>query len=591
MCFVLNSRTAESENEVLDSNELEFNTSKTNSQSTSCSNDLELPGTSSVSVNFDSTTNSKTKRKRQKINKNDNTTNQPLSSERIEEIHKALSKMIAMNQMPLSFCSSQGFRHFMEVVEPNYKPCSTETLKNRLKLFLNEIKEIIKNELKDLQNVSCTTDCWTSRSQASYITITCHAINYQWKPRSFTLTTHEVEERHTALNIAHHLEKSFKEWGIKNKVYAIVTDNAANVTNAISQLEINDDMEKSGLTCAAHSLQLAVNKALLNDDIQCIITKSSKIVGHFKHSAISCKALVKMQQQLGLPKLTLLQNCKTRWNSSFLMLDRLYSNRAPIMNVLADRNTTAVSIAQKLEISESEWLTIEKLILLLKPLEALTTIFCGELQSPVSMVRPLIQKIVSIHYQYDLEDDKMTEQFKNTILYQLTTRFDLMWKGTVTARQIASFLDPRYKDIEHEPIEARDLIRSYVLKLIESIAPTIISKNDEGEKNLQLSNALAFLYKDYTNNMNDASTQFSGYLSEPQLRFDLNPLEWWRTREEKYPAVAAVAKKYLTIPSTSASSERCFSTAGNIVTSKRSCLLPENVDMLVFLYQNRKLFS
>jgi len=105
-----------------------------------------------------------------------------------------------------------------------------------------------------------------------------------------------------------------------------------------------------------------------------------------------------------------------------------------------------------------------------------------------------------------------------------------------------------------------------------------------------MSNVLAFIYKDLTVGTNDASTQFKGYLSEPQLRFDLNSLEWWRTRENKYTAIAAIAKKYLAIPSTSASSERCFSTAGNIVTPKRKCLLPENVDMLVFLYQNRKLF-
>ena len=57
---------------------------------------------------------------------------------------------------------------------------------------------------------------------------------------------------------------------------------------------------------------------------------------------------------------------------------------------------------------------------------------------------------------------------------------------------------------------------------------------------------------------------------------------------KKYSILSSLAKKYLSIPATSVSSERCFSTAGNIVTAKRSCLLPKNVDMLIFLYQNRK---
>jgi len=55
-------------------------------------------------------------------------------------------------------------------------------------------------------------------------------------------------------------------------------------------------MEKSGLTSAAHSLQLAVNKTLSDDKIQSIPMKSSKIGGHFKHSSIATKALEKMQQ-------------------------------------------------------------------------------------------------------------------------------------------------------------------------------------------------------------------------------------------------------------------------------------------------------
>ena len=42
----------------------------------------------------------------------------------------------------------------------------------------------------------------------------------------------------------------------------------------------------------------------------------------------------------------------------------------------------------------------------------------------------------------------------------------------------------------------------------------------------------------------------------------------------------------LSMPSTSASSERVFSTAGRVVTSLRASLSPENVDALIFLHRN-----
>jgi len=100
---------------------------------------------------------------------------------------------------------------------------------------------------------------------------------------------------------------------------------------------------------------------------------------------------------------------------------------------------------------------------------------------------------------------------------------------------------------------------------------------------------LQFLFSHEENNTNKASVQYQNYLGEPQLRYNLCPFEWWNSHEKKYPFIAQIAKKYLCIPATSVSSERCFSTAGNVVTSKRSCLSTENVNLLVFLYQNRQL--
>jgi len=68
---------------------------------------------------------------------------------------------------------------------------------------------------------------------------------------------------------------------------------------------------------------------------------------------------------------------------------------------------------------------------------------------------------------------------------------------------------------------------------------------------------------------------------------NMDPFEWWKSHEKKFPLVAQLAKKYLCIPATSFASERVFSTAGNIVTPQRNCLATENVATNVFLYQNR----
>lgn len=55
------------------------------------------------------------------------------SRERTEVIHESLAKLIAMNQLLISFCLSVGFTKFMAVVEPNYNICKQEAIKVRIK--------------------------------------------------------------------------------------------------------------------------------------------------------------------------------------------------------------------------------------------------------------------------------------------------------------------------------------------------------------------------------------------------------------------------------------------------------------------------
>lgn len=475
----------------------------------------------------------------------------------------------------------------MAVLEPNYKPIKEAALKKRLQAFKESIEQSIKAEVNKACAVACTSDCWSSAAQESYITMTVHLIDNDWIQRSFTLDTTEIDERHTSENLANKMKNMFEEWKLNDKIIAIVTDNAANIVKAVQSME--QVQEKSNVTCAAHTLQLSVNNSLSSDDIQFLVTKASKIVGHFKHSNVAKYALKEKQKQLGLPMLTLLQSCNTRWNSTFLMLERLTKNRNPVMNVLADREVTTSAVAKKLEILESEWIAIEDLATVLEPIYMVTLVICNE-DASISMVRPLMKKLLQEHMTLLDSDSEMIKNFKNTLLDVSKRRFDLELdteSDVVSTRQIASVLDPRYKDLDHENHNAKVAIRNAVKGLLKESTQYQDTENEVSKKKT----ALEFLYKRNGNKTNKIEDQWEAYLAEPQLKFDMDPYEWWKTRKDKYPSIEFLARKYLCIPATSVSSERCFSTAGNIVTFKRTSLLPCNVNMLVFLYQNRRLLK
>jgi len=76
------------------------------------------------------------------------------------------------------------------------------------------------------------------------------------------------------------------------------------------------------------------------------------------------------------------------------------------------------------------------------------------------------------------------------------------------------------------------------------------------------------------------------YISEPPISRSQCPLAWWAGNKGKYPAVAAVARRMLSVPATSVTSERLFSKAGDVLTKKRNRLAPGKADRLLFLMDN-----
>jgi len=94
-----------------------------------------------------------------------------------------------------------------------------------------------------------------------------------------------------------------------------------------------------------------------------------------------------------------------------------------------------------------------------------------------------------------------------------------------------------------------------------------------------------------TNHMCGIEAEIARYRSEMCISLTSCPLKWWKENSKFYPLLSPRAKAYLTTPATSVPRERVFLTAGDVVTSPRSQLRPENVDMLIFLKRNLKVSS
>lgn len=346
---------------------------------------------------------------------------------------------------------------FMEVVEPGYKPPCKETVLRRLRLEFDEVKSKISAELAAVTKVAIDTDCWTSCAMQGYITVNAHYIDSEWRAHTVSLGTEELDERHTAMNLSDSLQNVLAEWDLCDKVVASVNDNARNIVAAVSMLpNIEHD-----ISCAGHNLHLSVCAGLETSGVQSIRTKASKIVTFFHHSVVATNALKKKQEQLGLPQRKLIQCVKTRWDSMYSMLERLWENRGPIEAVLMDRLVTRPQQAQKMEITEVQWITIQKLLKTLKPFQFATKVLSG---APVSMVRYVVRSIIDKHLVPDDDDCDEVMSLKVRLAIELNDRFKMEHAGNehLSASQIASFLDPRCKNLTAETDTDRTRIRNAV---------------------------------------------------------------------------------------------------------------------------------
>jgi KRAB domain-containing zinc finger protein len=76
------------------------------------------------------------------------------------------------------------------------------------------------------------------------------------------------------------------------------------------------------------------------------------------------------------------------------------------------------------------------------------------------------------------------------------------------------------------------------------------------------------------------------------LNNDDDPFSYWTGQNAiKWPLLTILAERFNSAPATSAESERLFSTAGLIVNDLRKRLLPENVEKLLFLHHNLKIYN
>lgn len=484
----------------------------------------------------------------------------------------------------VSILSDSGFKKLVRKLKPDCRLPTCDAVLNRIELLYGLEKADLLDKLHDVEHISISTERWKAAIDTIYVTIKANYLDADWMPHSFILTTSPCSLHQSRIE---QINEAVRDWDIVGKVVSVVFDKYD--INWMGTTETDTFHTSAKVNCFATTLQWCIDFGLNSiKEIRDLMTKSQKIVTFFQHSVTADIYLLKYQKALEIPANQLIQSTPDDINSTYLMLDRLLSQRLAIEAVLADQDIISEVVKADLRLSEDEWITIGKIVATLKPFQLAKEILFLERTSEAvtSIVKPVIFSICENFLILNLtEDAAPIYALKKNIKDMLQRHFSLYPGTTEIAvpdfQDIATYLDPRYKsqlylctDKKREIV--RKHIRSICFPSTESPAlnsPSLLNRSLKAINMLFPSRSLESMSTD--------TDEWSRYVSEPEINKNLSIHKWWKLNESIYPNIARKAKIYLCTRATAKSmwSPRYM--------SRRTLLPPQDIDKFIFL--NHKL--
>nr|CAN66417.1 hypothetical protein VITISV_044134 [Vitis vinifera] len=449
-----------------------------------------------------------------------------------------LARAIILHEYPLSIVDHVGFREFATSLQPLFKMVSHNTIKGDIMKIYEVEKDKMISYLEKLQSrVAITTNMWTSNQKKGYMAIIVHYIDESW--------FFYVPPPHTKEVLSDVLMDFLLDWNMDRKVSTVIVDNCSSndgmINILVEKICLSDSLLLNGkffhMRCAAHVLNLIVKEGLDVTEVE--IEKIRESVAYWSATPSRMEKFEDAARQLRIPcnkKLSL--DCKTRWNSTYLML----------------------SIA----------ITYKDVFPRLKQ-----QLFSGQNYPTANTFFIKVCEIKEALYDWLICSNDVVKTMTSSMLQ----KFDKYWSGCHIVMAIAAIFDPRYKI---------KILEFYFLLMYGSEASNEIekicgmcyellseyqSKSNLGQKTSSYgtSSGSTLLELNYdeqdplskfdlfvhsTIGESHTKSELDYYLEESILprnsNFDV--LSWWKTNGIKYPTLQMIVRDiYAIIVSTVAS--------------------------------------
>ncbi|MGH7240551.1 MAG: hAT transposon family protein [Candidatus Saccharimonadales bacterium] len=481
--------------------------------------------------------------------------------------------------------------------------------------------------MKD-QCVSITTDAATLTNGHPYITVTGHYITEHWQLRDVVLAIQAAPGPHDGDHIRELLEAIQERWLLSGRVFAVVTDNGANFVKAARIMERCEEK----LRCCVHTLQLSIKdmaeaeKSTHLPWLASLVVRSRKLVSKIKNSSSLSQMLRELQQtvQSELQELddndsdpsdtqsspsssktshaySLVKDVATRFNTMCLVFSRLLKLKPELA-----RLCEAVDDLDSLKLTEDEWNLMTSTNKVLASIKSICDILEGSKYPTISLLLPLLDTLCCVLNggMKDILDVSTlpteVQHLCSTLYANINTRSCLLAPEWVIA---SVMLDLRLRNKlivseqlkKHSELALRSLYNTFDAKRLFNVDTDAVvahSQQEEQQPAQRRHRSIQDLLHAEVKAVDIVSrTETDRFLGiEKGIGFDENPLEWWRQNKEEFPKLAQMARVYLSVPASTAASERVFSYGNITIQQRRHSLQIDRVARLMWMMKNMSLY-
>ncbi|CAI5996644.1 unnamed protein product [Closterium sp. NIES-64] len=515
---------------------------------------------------------------------------------------------------------------------PSRWTVSRDTVVYAAAALQSAIAEMLAKEGELGCRVSFTIDMWMSPNNRAWLVVTGHWIEENYQLRTMVFEFCEVHGRHTGKQMARVVEETVVQWGLETCCFGFTSDNASSNTDAFRWMSeegggscfFNSRMH---FQCLAHVINLAVKAALAVTAIRKLLKILREMASWIGFSSQRSRKFLGLQRTLNAqgnpakpkPALKLVQDSPTRWGSTHDMVERAGVLQEPISVFFAQ--TQGVSKADKakmdtLRLTDADWETLDSVKTFLSLFAKVSKAEEGATYPTVGMVLPYYNGLI------DAMESRLAKGPSATLKPMIEAALGLLKKYELMSSNelwIATFLDPSMKaawfdDAHWETLrpdtdrrarprpssgEVIQLVRERVAEYQARAAaiaprPTPLAPVTEEEGDAADDDEDAeFLPSRRRLAARLSASQEAGrggmvqddevgrYLSK-WVRCDVSALEYWRSATNMQ-TLRRMARDYLAIPATSASSERVFSLGRNLISWKRHRLASQRTPASMIL--------